>query len=84
LVFLFLARTHYLGEIVVVTRPGAALSGGELRRALASVDPNLPVNFICTLSEQVDSQFWQQRLIARLTSLFGIFRLGWRQSDFMG
>jgi len=42
---------------------------------MASVDPNLPIISIHTLKDQVASQFTQQRLIARLTSFFGILSL---------
>jgi len=42
---------------------------------MASVDPNMPIISIETLREQVAAQFTQQRLIARLTSLFGILSL---------
>ncbi|MGH9628485.1 MAG: FtsX-like permease family protein, partial [Bryobacteraceae bacterium] len=37
-----------------------------------SVDPNLPVIRIRSLEQQVTGAFTQQRLIARMTSLFGI------------
>ena len=67
--------SHFLQDIVVVTRPGAHLSNAELSRAIASVDPNLPVIAIRPLSAQVSGIFRQQRLIARLTSLFGILSL---------
>ena len=65
-------RSHYLHEVVLKTQPGARLSDADVRRAVAAVDPNMPVNFVRTLREQVASQFSQQRLIARLTSFFGI------------
>ncbi|MGA2601477.1 MAG: ABC transporter permease, partial [Bryobacteraceae bacterium] len=65
----------FLNDIVIVTRPGAILSSGQVRRAMASVDPNLPIISIRTLTEQVAGQFTQQRLIARLTSFFGILSL---------
>ncbi len=65
-------RTHYLGDVVMVTQPGVNLSDADIRRTIATVDPNLPVNYIRTLREQVSGQFTQQRMIARLTSLFGI------------
>jgi ABC-type antimicrobial peptide transport system permease subunit len=42
---------------------------------MASVDPNLPIIAIRTLKEQVAGQFRQQRLIARLTSFFGVLSL---------
>src|SRR6185437_2572850 len=35
--------SHFLHDIVIVTKPGAGLSFARVRRAMASVDPNLPV-----------------------------------------
>lgn len=67
--------SHFLQDIVIVTRPGARLTSDQLRRAMASVDPNLPIISIQTLAEQVDGQFRQQRLIAQLTSFFGILSM---------
>src|SRR5207237_6541628 len=55
--------------------PGASLSLAQLRQAMASVDPRLPIISIESLKDQVSGQFRQQRLIARLTSLFGILAL---------
>lgn len=40
-----------------------------------SVDPNMPIIWVRTLKEQVAGQFTQQRLIARLTSFFGVLSL---------
>ena len=39
------------------------------------MDPGLPITSIRTLREQVSSQFTQPRLIARLTSFFGVLSL---------
>jgi len=39
------------------------------------VDPNLPVISMRTLEEQMSIRFTQQRLIARLTSFFGVLSL---------
>jgi ABC-type antimicrobial peptide transport system permease subunit len=47
----------------------------QLRQAIASIDPNLPVISIQSLIEQVAAQFRQQRLLARLTSFFGALSL---------
>ena len=47
----------------------------QVRQAMASVDPGIPIISIRTLREQVASQFTQQRLIARLTSFFGVLSL---------
>jgi predicted permease len=67
--------SHFLRDIVIVTRPGANLSFGQVRQAILSVDPSLPIAGVRTMSEQVSSQFTQQRLIARLTSFFGVLSL---------
>ena len=67
--------SHYLKDIVLVTKPGAGVSFARVRQAMASVDPNLPIISIHTLREQVSGTFRQQRLIARLTSFFGILSL---------
>jgi predicted permease len=67
--------SHFLRDIVVVTKPGASLALAQVRQAMASVDPNLPIISIRTLKEQVALQFTQQRLIARLTSFFGVLSL---------
>jgi predicted permease len=67
--------SHFLHDIVIVTRPGVSLSVAQVTQAMAAVDPNLPVISIRPLSEQVTGVFRQQRLIARITSLFGILSL---------
>jgi predicted permease len=65
----------FLHEVIVLPRRGAAVSTAGLRQAIAAVDPSLPITSIHSLRDQVSSQFAQQRLIARLTSFFGILSL---------
>jgi len=65
----------FLRDIVIGTRPGASLSDEQVRQAMASVDPSLPIISIRTLKEKIATHLTQQRLIARLTSLFGILSL---------
>jgi predicted permease len=67
--------SHFLRDIVLVTEPGARVSFAQVRQGITSVDPTLPVAAVRTMSEQVSSQFTQQRLIARLTSFFGVLSL---------
>jgi predicted permease len=43
-----------------------------VRRAIAEANPNVPINYITTLTEQVDQSTANQRLIARLSSFFGL------------
>ena len=46
-----------------------------VRRTLASIDPNLTIFRLEPLEAQVSGNFNQERLIARLTSLFGMLAL---------
>jgi len=46
-----------------------------VRRTLASIDPNLTVIDVQSLDDQVASNFNQERLMARLTTLFGLLAL---------
>lgn len=67
--------SHYLQNLVVRARPGAAEISSQVRHALASADPNLAITSIQTLREQVANVFRQQQLLARLTSFFGLLAL---------
>jgi predicted permease len=67
--------SHFMRDIVLELKPGASPPVRQIRQALASVDPNLPILAIRTMKEQVDGQFIQQRLLARLSSLFGVLSL---------
>jgi ABC-type antimicrobial peptide transport system permease subunit len=46
-----------------------------VRQTLRDIDPNLTVLDMMTLSEQLDRNFNQDRLIARLTEIFGLLAL---------
>jgi predicted permease len=67
--------SHYMRNIIVVERRNGAVSIVDLKKALAAVDPNLPVTWSRPLSQQVADVFRPQRLIASLTSLFGVVAL---------
>src|ERR1700676_2988606 len=47
----------------------------KVRNALAEIDPNLTAIKITNLEEQLDSRLNSQRLIAQLTSLYGVLAL---------
>jgi predicted lysophospholipase L1 biosynthesis ABC-type transport system permease subunit len=68
-------RSHYLHDIIIDLHPGATLPEAVLRNTLASVNPNLPIRQVQTMGQQVAITFSQQRLIARLTTLFGLLAL---------
>ena len=65
----------FLHDVVIQTRPGTSLPIAAVRQAVASVDPGMPIVSIRALRDQVTGQFTQERLIARLTSFFGVLSL---------
>jgi ABC-type antimicrobial peptide transport system permease subunit len=68
-------QSMYAGAIVIqVARP---ISGFEkvIGDTLASINPNLTIVKFQTFQQQIDDRFIQERLIARLTSLFGLLAL---------
>ena len=65
----------YAGALVIQTsRP---VSGFEkiVSSTLASINPNLTIVKFQTFQQQIDDRFIEERLIARLTSLFGLLAL---------
>ncbi len=48
----------------------------EIRDAVRSVDPNLPIAHSRTVAEVVSEGLWAYRLVARLASIFGALALG--------
>lgn len=68
-------QTVYAGAIVIETThpvPGFEKIVGD---TLASINPNLTILKFETFQQQIDNQFTQERLISRLTSLFGLLAL---------
>jgi predicted permease len=69
------ARSMLLRTLVVDTVPGAGNLEESIRRALAAVDPDLTVIRVVTLASQVSENFSLDRLMARLTSFYGLLAL---------
>ena len=65
----------YIGDIELRVAGKPARLGTAVREALARIDPNLTVLDLVTLDEQLTRNFNQDRLIARLTELFGLLAL---------
>jgi predicted permease len=68
-------RTHYPGDIVVHYQGGEAEMASAMRRTIAHIDPNLPITRIDAFQTQVDLQFSQPEMLARLTTAFGLIAL---------
>jgi len=65
----------FAGALVIQTRqaiPGFEKVVGD---TLASINPNLTIVKFQTFQQQIDDRFVEERLIARLTSLFGLLAL---------
>jgi predicted permease len=71
----FTIGSHYVGDIELRVAGKPENLEASVRRALADIDPNLTVLDMTTLSEQLSRNFNQDRLIARLTELYGVLAL---------
>jgi predicted permease len=68
-------RSHFIGGIMLVTNMPPGALEPLLTRMLAELDPNLTINSIRTMQQQVDLSFDQERAVASLAGLFGIVAL---------
>lgn len=68
-------RSHFIGGIMLVTKLPPGVLEPLLTRTLAELDPNLTINSIRTMQQQVDLSFDQERAVASLAGLFGIVAL---------
>jgi predicted permease len=71
----FMIGSHYIQDIELRVAGKPENLQTAVRRTLAGIDPNLTVLDMMSLSEQFDRNFNQDRLIARLTELFGLLAL---------
>jgi ABC-type antimicrobial peptide transport system permease subunit len=69
------ARSTLPRAIVVRTSPGALNVEAGIRHAIANVDPNVTVIRVLPMALQVSGNFRLQRLMARLTSAYGVLAL---------
>ena len=81
--FAYLAVTQLIGNdhnqcaywLEVRSTGDPAKITGEVRAALAEIDPNLPVLKTQTINEEFDELFDQQTFVAKLAGLFGLLAL---------
>jgi putative ABC transport system permease protein len=67
--------SHYLNTAVLVTRGAVPGLEPQVRSALAQLNPNLAVIDFTSFTAQVDGNFKQSAMLAKLTSLFGLLAL---------
>ena len=71
----FMIGSHYAGDIELRVAGKPENLEAAVSRTLAGIDPNLTVLDMMSMSEQLARNFNQDRLIARLTELFGLLAL---------
>jgi len=69
------SSSHYLSAVVLKTRGDVPGIEPQVRRALGQINPDLAIIDFRTFADQVKSNFDQQNMIAKLTSLFGLLAL---------
>jgi ABC-type antimicrobial peptide transport system permease subunit len=69
------SQSMFISSIVLSFDGPQSNAGGLIRQTLAGIDPNLTVMDLRSFSGQVAGNFIQDRLIAQLTSLFGVLSL---------
>ncbi|MGH9140603.1 MAG: ABC transporter permease [Vicinamibacterales bacterium] len=68
-------QSHFIGGIMLVTAASPGALEPVVTKTLAEVDPNLTINSVRTMQQQVDLSFNQERALASLAGLFGVVAL---------
>jgi predicted permease len=68
-------QSHFVEGIMLRTNASPGTLEPVLTRILAGIDPNITINSVRTMRQQVDLTFDQQRALAGLAELFGIVAL---------
>jgi predicted permease len=68
-------RSHFIGGILLVTNLSPGALETQVTKIFAGLDPNLTINSIRTMQQQIELSFDQERATAGLASLFGIVAL---------
>ena len=68
-------QSMFINSIVLAFNAPQPNADALIRQTLAGVDPNLTVEDLRTLDAQVAGNFDQERLVAQLSTLFGILSL---------
>ena len=68
-------QSHFIGGMMLVTDLPPGILEPALRRVLAGVDPNLTIDSVRTMQQQVALTFDQERAVASLAELFGVVAL---------
>ena len=67
--------SHFIGGILLVTNIPTGSLESQVTRTLSELDPNLTINSVRTLRQQIELSFDQERAVASLAGLFGVVAL---------
>lgn len=68
-------RSHFLNSAVLMTRGAVPGLEQQVRQALSQLSPDLALIDFKSFAQQVDGNFSQSDMLAKLTSLFGVLAL---------
>ena len=68
-------QSHYIGGVMLVTNVPPGVLEPQLTRILAKLDPDLTINSVRTMEQQVALTFDEERAVATLAGLFGAVAL---------
>ena len=66
---------HFASNMIVRYEGDPAAAAAEVRRALQQINPDITIRRLTTYDDQVSNYFTQQRLVVRLTTVFGVLAL---------
>jgi predicted permease len=66
---------HYARNIVVRSQGDPAEAAPQVRRALQQINPDITIQRLTTYDDEVSDYFTRQRLVVRLTTIFGALAL---------
>ena len=73
--FPYSQHIQYLRNFAVRFSGGTGQMIPEVRRAIAEVSPDIPIGTVTTLADQVDDSMANQRLVAQLSTFFGLLAM---------
>src|SRR6266853_1468518 len=68
-------NSHFIAGVLLDTNMTPGALEAQLTRILAELDPNLTINSVRTMQQQIELSFDQERAVAGLAGLFGIVAL---------
>ncbi len=69
------AQKHFATNLIVRYHGDASTAAAAVRQGLSQIDPKIPVLKMLTYEDQLSSNFTEEELVVRLTSLFGLLAL---------